>query len=146
MLWSLCKAGLVLSFRTNFLITKSCLSPCNTEIGKIVNFSGLLFATLMIGRNFWYTQKNTLLKWSLDTFYSLNCLFVSLCILCLKMKTFLFEESVLRYNERNCFPSYPDHYLIIPAFEFCKCPSKTHCSACLWSNIVVHVSDVCHLC
>ena len=43
---------LVPSFRTNFLITKSCLSPCNTEIRKIVNFSGLLSAILMIGRNF----------------------------------------------------------------------------------------------
>ena len=34
------------------------------------------------------------------------------------MKTFLFEESVLRYNERNCFPSYPEHYLIIPLLNF----------------------------
>jgi len=28
------------------------------------------------------------------------------------MKTFLCEESVLRYNKTNCFPSYLDHYLI----------------------------------
>ena len=28
------------------------------------------------------------------------------------MKTFLCEESVLRHNKRNCFPSYLDHYLI----------------------------------
>ena len=28
------------------------------------------------------------------------------------MKTFLCEESVLRHNKKNCFPSYLDHYLI----------------------------------
>ena len=28
-----------------------------------------------------------------------------------KMKTFVCEESVLRHNKTNCFPSYPDHYL-----------------------------------
>ena len=28
------------------------------------------------------------------------------------MKTFLCEESVLRHNKTNCFPSYLDHYLI----------------------------------
>ena len=27
------------------------------------------------------------------------------------MKTFLCEESVLRHNKRNYFPSYLDHYL-----------------------------------
>ena len=30
----------------------------------------------------------------------------------MKMKTFLCEESVLCHNKRNCFLSYPDHYLI----------------------------------
>ena len=30
-----------------------------------------------------------------------------------KMKTFLYEESVLQHNKRNCFPSWPDHYLTI---------------------------------
>ena len=39
--------------------------------------------------------------------------FVGLCILCMKTKTFQHEESVFRHNKRNCFPSYPDHYLII---------------------------------
>ena len=29
------------------------------------------------------------------------------------MKTFLCEESVLRHNNRNCFPSYLDHYLTV---------------------------------
>ena len=38
--------------------------------------------------------------------------FCSLCILCMKMKTFLREKSVLHHNKRNCFPSYPDHYLM----------------------------------
>ena len=77
---------------------------------KIVNISWPLFATLVIGRNV-LTQKYTLQKWSLNTFSSVNSLFVVLCTLCVKMKTFLCEESVLRHNKRNCFPSYLDHYL-----------------------------------
>ena len=32
-------------------------------------------------------------------------------ILSVKMKSFLCEESMLRHNKRNCFLSYPDHYL-----------------------------------
>ena len=48
---------------------------------------------------------------SLNTFSFVSCLYVDLCILCVKMKTFLCEESVLRHNKRNCFPSYLDHYL-----------------------------------
>ena len=32
-------------------------------------------------------------------FYLVNCLFVSLCILCVKMKTFLIDESILRHNK-----------------------------------------------
>ena len=44
--------------------------------------------------------------------FNFNCLFVGLDILCVKMKTFLCtEESALLHNKRNCFPSYPDHYL-----------------------------------
>ena len=35
---------------------------------KIVNFSWLLFAALMIGQNL-LTKKNTLSKWSLNIFY-----------------------------------------------------------------------------
>ena len=78
---------------------------------KIVNISWPLFATLVIGRNV-LTQKYTLLKWSLNTFSFVNSLFEDLCTLCVKMKTFLCEESVLRHNNRNCCPSYLDHYLI----------------------------------
>ena len=77
---------------------------------KIVNISWPLFATLVIGRNV-LTQKYTFQKWSLNTFSFVNCLFVGLCILCVKMKTFLCEESVLCHNKTNCFPSYLDHYL-----------------------------------
>ena len=33
----------------------------------------------------------------------------SLC----KMRTFLCGESTLPHNKRNCFPPYPDHYLIV---------------------------------
>ena len=44
--------------------------------------------------------------------FNFNCLFVGLYILCVKMKTFLCtEEGALLHNKRNCFPSYPDHYL-----------------------------------
>ena len=44
--------------------------------------------------------------------FNFNFLFVGLYILCVKMKTFLCtKESVLLHNKRNCFPSYPDHYL-----------------------------------
>ena len=37
--------------------------------------------------------------------------FVGLGILCVKVKTFLRGERVLRHKKGNCFPSYPDHYL-----------------------------------
>ena len=77
---------------------------------KIVHFSWLLFAALLIGQNL-LTPKNTLLKWSLNT-YCINGLSVGLCILCVKMRTFrLCGESTLPHNNRNCFPPYPDHYL-----------------------------------
>ena len=48
---------------------------------KIVNFSWLLFSTLVIGQNL-STQKNTLSKWSVNAFYCVNGLHVGLCILC----------------------------------------------------------------
>ena len=38
---------------------------------KIVNFSWLLFSTLVIGQNL-LTQKNTLLKWSVNAFCCVN--------------------------------------------------------------------------
>ena len=77
---------------------------------KILNFSWLLFAALMIGQNL-LTLINTLSKWSLNIFYRVNGLSVGLCILCVKMRTFLCGESTLPHNKRNCFPPYPDHYL-----------------------------------
>ena len=61
---------------------------------KIVNFSWLLFSTLVIGQNL-LTQKNTLSKWSVNAFYCVNGLHVGLCILCVKMRTFLFGESTV---------------------------------------------------
>ena len=94
-----CKAACkcIPCFPTNFLITKSCLSPSYAEnptwgMCKIVNVFWLL--TLMIGRNL-STQKHTFQRSNLKTFYFITCLFVGLCILCVKMKTFLCEESVL---------------------------------------------------
>ena len=38
---------------------------------KIVNFSWLLFSTLVIGQNL-LAQKNTLSKWSVNAFYCVN--------------------------------------------------------------------------
>ena len=79
---------------------------------KIVNFSRLLFSTLVIGQNL-LTQKNTLSKWSVNAFYSVNGLHVGFCILCVKMRTFLCGKAPLPHNKRNCYPPYPDHYLIL---------------------------------
>ena len=59
---------------------------------KIVNVSWLLFSTLVIGQNL-LTQKNTLSKWAVNEFYCINGLPVGLCILCVKMITFLCGES-----------------------------------------------------
>ena len=78
---------------------------------KIVNFSWLLFSTLVIGQNL-LTQKNTLSKWSVNTFYCVNGLHVGLGILCLKMRTFLCGKAPLTHNKRNCYPPYQDHYLM----------------------------------
>ena len=57
------------------------------------------------------TQKKTCIKNGV-VFYFVGCLFVGLHILCVKMKTSICEESVLRLNKRNCFPSYQNHYLM----------------------------------
>ena len=77
---------------------------------KTVNFSWLLFLTLVIGQNN-LTQKTTLSKWSVNAFYCVNDLHVGLRILCVKMRTFLLGKVPLPHNKRNCHPSYPDHYL-----------------------------------
>ena len=63
---------------------------------KTVNFSWLLFSTLASGQNL-LTQKNTLSKWSvkINAFYRVNGLHVGLCILCVKMRTFLCGESTV---------------------------------------------------
>ena len=56
------------------------------------------------------TQK-TPIKNGVSTFYFVDRRFVGLRILRVKMKTLLCEDSVLRHNKRNRFPSYQDHYL-----------------------------------
>ena len=61
---------------------------------KLVNFSWLLFSTLVIGQNL-LTQKNTRTKWSVNAFYCVNGLHVGLYILCVKMRTFLCGESTV---------------------------------------------------
>ena len=62
------------------------------------------------------------------------------------MKTFLFEESVLRYKERNCFLSYPDHYLIIPLLNFVNVQRKPTvlcaCGPTLWNMCLMYVTCV----
>ena len=64
------------------------------ESCKIVNFSWLLFSTLVICQNL-LTQKYTLSKCSLNAFYCVDGLHVGLCILCVKMRTFLCGESTV---------------------------------------------------
>ena len=104
-------------FPTNFHITKSRLSLNNTEIlcGEHVKYycklSWLLFATPMIGQNLW-TQKNHPFKMGSYTFYCINGLCLSLCILRVKRRTFLCGESTLMHNKRKCFPLYLVHYLM----------------------------------
>ena len=61
---------------------------------KIVNFSWMLFSTLVIEQNL-LTQLNTFSKWSVNAFYCVNSLHVGLCILCVKMRTFLWGESTV---------------------------------------------------
>ena len=79
---------------------------------KIVNFSWLLFSTLVIGQNL-LTQKNTLSKWSVNAFYCVNGLHIGLCTLCVKIRTFLCGKAPLPHNKRNCYPPNPDHYLLV---------------------------------
>ena len=101
-----------LSYPTNFLIkkilSKSSLNKTEKfptwEKCEIVNFSWLLFSTLMISRNL-LIQKYHISKWSSNTFYFINCLSIVLWILCVKMKSFVCEERVLPQNKRNFFPS-----------------------------------------
>ena len=62
---------------------------------KIVNFPWLSFSTLVIVQNPKKTKKNTLSKWSVNAFYYVNGLHVSLYILCVKMRTFLCGESTV---------------------------------------------------
>ena len=63
---------------------------------KIVNFSWLLFSTLVIGQNLLkQKKKNTLSKLSVNAFHCLNGLHVGLCILRVKMRTFLCGESIV---------------------------------------------------
>ena len=47
-----------------------------------------------------------------------------LCILCVQMRTFLWEESTLPRSKRNCFPPNMDHYFNQQE------PINTHYSEC----------------
>ena len=70
---------------------------------KIVNFSWLLFSTLVIGQNL-LTQKNTLSKWSVNAF------FLRKRPSCRFMHSYV-GKAPLPHNKRNCYSPYPDHYL-----------------------------------
>ena len=65
------------------------------ETCKIVNFSWLLFSTLVIGQNL-LTQKNTLSKWSVNTFYCVKGLHVGLCISLCK------NENIPMWGKHRC--------------------------------------------
>ena len=53
------------------------------------------------------------------------------------MKTFLCEESVLRHNKTNCFPSYLDHYLNITD------QSSIVCCYCCFLTFFLHYFYFC---
>ena len=77
---------------------------------KNVNFSWLLFATILIGRNLLtHTHKKHPLKMDFQYISFRKLPF------CRSMYSELCEESVLRHNKRNFFPSYQDHYLNKPS-------------------------------
>ena len=73
---------------------------------KIVNFSWLLFSTLVIGQNL-LTQKNTLSTWSVNAFYCVNGLHVGLYILCVKIRTFLCGESTVVAKQKKLLSTLP---------------------------------------
>ena len=77
---------------------------------KIVKlFSAIVFNSCDWSKSF--NTKNTLSKWSVNTFYWVNGLYVGLCILCVNIRTFLRGKAPLPHNKRSCYPPYPDHYL-----------------------------------
>ena len=77
---------------------------------KMVNFSWLLFSTLVIGQ-YLLTQKNTLLKWSVNAFYCVNGLRVGLCILCVNMRTFLCGENTVAVYQKKLLSTLPGSLL-----------------------------------
>ena len=83
---------------------------------KIVNFSWLLFSTLVIGQNL-STRKNTLSKWSVNAFYCVNCLHVGLCTLCVKKRTFLCGEGTVAAQQKKLLSTLPGSLLKGPDFD-----------------------------
>ena len=73
-----------------------------------------LFSSFVCNSYDWLKSLNTRkchFKVDYNTLYFINCLSVVSYILCVKIKTFLFEESILPHNKRNCLLHYPDHSL-----------------------------------
>ena len=80
---------------------------------KIVNVSWLLFSTLLIGQNLFTTKKHPFKV-------ECKCILLSNRPPCRFMHSLCKNERINCYvgkapsphNKRNCYPSYPDHYLM----------------------------------
>ena len=81
---------------------------------EIVNFSWLLFSTLLIGQNL-LTQKKHALKEECKCILLRkrpSCRFMqSLCKNEKFRKVSYVGKALLPHNKRNCYPPYPHHYL-----------------------------------
>ena len=107
-------------FPTNFHITKSHLSLNNTEIlrGVHVKYYCKLFLAIVCNSYDWSKSLNTKKKHPFKmgscTFYCVNSLSLSLCILCVKMRTFVYVgKAHWRITKENAFHFiYPHHYLL----------------------------------
>ena len=96
-------------FPTNFVITKSRLSLSNTEI-LCKLFLAIVYHSYDWSKSFNTEKHLSKMKFKYILFHNFT-FFLGLCILCVKMKTFLCEKSLLHHKKRNCFPCYQDHYL-----------------------------------
>ena len=76
---------------------------------KIVNFSWLLFSTLVIGQNL-FTQKNTLSKWSVNAFY---CFVVYLQVSFRKLKVCFLDFRA----ENKSHAHYKTHLHTVKAYN-----------------------------
>ena len=107
-----------------------------------------LFSALVCNSYDWLNSLNMRkcpFKVDFNTLYFINCLSVVSCILCVKIKTFLFEESILPHNKRNCLLHYPDHLFVVKKEHLSSLSSNGHSTQILQllifgtkNNIAVH--------